>query len=68
MVLNYVDLFELKTLSPKNTTNRGFQVRFVHISRKGKTIFHLLDKITCLINNSTHDLEILPQIKLGKQK
>ena len=47
--------------------NHGFQVRFVQISRNGKTIIHLLDKIKCPIN-STHGLEILSQIKLGKQK
>ena len=45
----------------------GFHVRFVQISRKGKNIIHLLDKIKCLIN-STHDLEILSQFKLGKLK
>ena len=56
-----------KTLSPKIQLNHGFQVRFVKISRNGKTIIHLLDKIKCPIN-STHDLEILSQIKLGKQK
>ena len=47
--------------------NHEFQVRFVQISRKDKTIIHLLDKIKCPIK-STHDLEILTQIKLGKQK
>ena len=45
----------------------GFQVRFVQISRKGKTIIRLLDKIKYPIN-STHGLEILSQIKLGKHK
>ena len=34
-----------KTLSHKKTTNHGFQVRFVQISKKGKTIIHLLGKI-----------------------
>ena len=56
-----------KTLSPKKQLNHEFQVRFVQISRNGKTIIHLLDKIKCPIN-STPDLEILSQIKLGKQK
>ena len=56
-----------KTLSPKNTTNHGFQERLVQISRKGKTIIHLLDKIRCPIN-SMHDLKILSQIKFFKLK
>ena len=47
-----------KTLSPKNITNHGFQVRFVQISRNGKTIIHLFDKIKCPIN-STQDLDIM---------
>ena len=37
----------------------------MQIPRNGKTIICLLDKIKCLIN-STHDLEIFSQIKLGK--
>ena len=61
MHLNY-KLYLLK-LQP----NCGFRLRFVQISRKGKTIIHLLDKIKCHIN-STHHFEILLQIKLGKQQ
>ena len=67
MHLNYVVLFEQRPYLLKIQQNHGFQVRYVQISRKGKTIIHLLDKIKCLIN-SIHDLEILPQIKLGEQK
>ena len=47
--------------------NHGFQVRFVQISRNGKTIIHLLDKIKCPFN-SAHDLEFFSQIKLGQAK
>ena len=63
--LNYVVLFEQRPYLLKIQLSSGFQVRFVQISRKGKTIIHLLDKIKCPIN-STHDLEILPPNKLGK--
>ena len=66
-ILNYVVLFEQRPYLLKIQLNHGFQVRFVQISRNGKTIMHLLDKIKCSIN-STHHLEILSQIKLGKQK
>ena len=38
----------------------------MQISRKGKTIIDLLDKIECPIN-STHDLKDLTAIKLGKK-
>ena len=38
---------QTNTLSSENTTNHGFQVTFVQISRNGKTIIHLLDKIKC---------------------
>ena len=37
----------------------------VQISRKGKTIIYLLDKVKCQIN-STHNLDILSQIKQAK--
>ena len=67
MFLNYVVLFEQRPYLLKIQLNHGLQVRFVQLLRKGKTIIHLLDKIKCPIN-STHDLEILSQIKLGKQK
>ena len=67
MLSNYVVLFEQRPYLPKIQLNHGFQVRFLQISRKGKTIIHLLDKLKCPIN-SAHDLEILSQIKLGKQK
>ena len=67
MLLNYVVLFEQRPYLLKIQLNHGFQVRFEEISRNGKTIIHLLDKIKCIIN-STHDLEILSQIKLGKPK
>ena len=49
------DVFKLcypirtKTLSPKIQLNHGFHVRFVQITRKGKTIIYLLDKIKCPI-------------------
>ena len=67
MLLNYVVLFEQRPYLLKIQLKHGFQVRFVQISRNDKTNIHLLDKIKCPIN-STHDLEILSQIKLGKQK
>ena len=67
MLLNYVVLFEQRPCLLKIQLNHGFEVRFVQISRNGKTIIHLLGKLKCPIN-STHDLEILSQIKLGKQK
>ena len=67
MLLNYVVLFEQRPYLLKIQRNHGFQVRFVQISRSGKTIIHMLDKIKCPIN-STNYLEILSQIKLGKQK
>ena len=63
-------LDEMLALRPyllKIQLNHGFQVRFVQLSRSGKTIIHLLDKIKCPIS-STHDLEIFSQIKLGKPK
>ena len=56
-----------KTLSPKNTSKPWISGEICANIKNGKTIIHLLDKIKCLIN-STHDLEILSQIKLGKQK
>ena len=67
MHLNYVDPIEQRPYLLQTQPNHGFQVRFVQISRKGKTIIHLLDKIKCS-SNSPHDLEILSQIKLGKKK
>ena len=61
-------IFEQRPHLQKIQLKHGFQVKFVQIyNRKGKTIIHLLDKIKSPIN-STHDLEILSQIKLGKQK
>ena len=63
--LNYVVLFEQRPYLLKMQLNHGFRGRFVQISRKDKNIIHLLDKIKCPIN-STHDLETLSQIKLGK--
>ena len=66
MLLNYVGLFEQRPYLLKIQLNHKFQVRFVQISRNGKTIIHLLDKIKCPIY-STHDLKTLSQIKLGKQ-
>ena len=56
-----------KTLSPKNTTKPWISGEICANIKKRQTIIHLLDKIKCPIN-STHDLEILSQIKLGKQK
>ena len=67
MLLNYVVIFEQRPYLLKIQPNHGFQVRFVQTSRNGKTIIHFLDKIKCPIN-STHDFEILSQIKLDKQK
>ena len=67
MLLNYVVQFEQRPYLLKIQLNHGFQVRLVQISRNGKTIIHLLDKIKCPID-STNDLEILLQIKLGKKK
>ena len=67
MLLNYVVLFEQRPYLLKIQLNQGNQVRFEEISRSGKTIIHFLDKLKCPIN-STHDLEIVSQIKLGKQK
>ena len=67
MLLNCVILFEQRAYLLKIQLNDGFQVRFVQIPRNGKTIIDLFDKTKCPIN-STHDLEILSQIKLGKQK
>ena len=68
MHLNCVVLFEQRIYLLKIQLNHGFQVRFVQISRNGKTIIQLLDKIKCPID-STHNLEILlQQIKLSKQK
>ena len=66
MLLNYVVLFEHRPYLLKIQLNHEFQVRFVQISRNSKTIIHLLDKIKCPIN-STHDLEILSQIKLASK-
>ena len=68
MHLNYVVLFEQRPYLLKIQLNHGFQVRFVQISRKVKTINHSLDKTKCPINNSTHDLKKLSQIKLGQVK
>ena len=65
MLLNYVVLFEQRPYLIKMQLNHGFQVIFVQISRNGKTIIHLLDELKCPIN-STLDLEILSQIKLGR--
>ena len=62
VLLNYVVLFEQRPYLLKIQLNHGFQLRFVQISKNGKTIIHLLDKIKHPIN-STHDLEILSQIK-----
>ena len=67
MLLNFVVRFEQRPCLLKIQLNHGFQVISVQISSNGKTIIHLLDKIKCPIN-STDDLEILSQIKLGKQK
>ena len=57
IILNCVVLFENKLYLIKIQLNHGFKVIFVQISRKGKTIIHLLEKIKCPIN-SMHDLEI----------
>ena len=51
----------------KTQLNHGFRGRFMQISRKDKTIIHFVDKIKCPFN-SMNDLEILSQIKFGKQK
>ena len=57
-----------KTVPPKNTTKPCISGEvYANIKKKGKTTIHLLDK-TKLPFNSTHDLEILSQIKLAKQK
>ena len=50
--LNYAVLFEQRPYLLKIQLNHGFQVRFVQISRNGKTIVHLLDKIKCPINST----------------
>ena len=68
MHLNQAVLFEQRPYFLKIQRCHGFPVRFVQISKKGKTIIHLLDKMKCPINNSTHDLENLSQVKLCKQK
>ena len=67
MHLNQAVPFDLKLYLIKIQLNHGVQGRFAQISRKRKTILHLLDKIKCPLN-SMLDLEILSQIKLGKQK
>ena len=60
-------LFEQRLYLLKIQLNHGFRVRFLQISRKGKTLIHLLDEIKSPIN-STRDSEILSQIQLGKPK
>ena len=67
VLLNYVVLFEQRAYLLKMQLNHEFHLRFMQISRKGKTVIHLLDKIKCPINYA-HDLEILSQTKLGKLK
>ena len=67
MHLNLAFLFEERPYLLKRQLNHGFQGRLCKYLENKKSIIHFFDKIKCPIN-FTHDLDILSQIELGKQK